>query len=269
MSEETTKKTSGLAIAGLVLGILAAVTSFLPIINNLSFIMAIVGGILAAIALVGATRGKNDSKGLAIAGVVLAVVSFVIVLATQSLYSSALKSAAEELKKGDQPVATSTKDEKEDAKKDEATSKEDTKAEEAKADEAKKEDVKKEEPKPDYSNMKAGETVTLENGLDITVNSFSTVTRSYSDETLVCANVTYKNNGSENVSFNTLDWKSENADGAEKYSTYYTNDEQLESGKLKKGGTVTGNVYFEGDAVKILYYSNLFQDDSDISWTVS
>ena len=122
------KKTSGLAIAGLVLGILAAVTSFLPIINNLSFIMAIVGGILAAIALVGATRGKNDSKGLAIAGVVLAVVSFVIVLATQSLYSSALKSAAEELKKGDQPVATSTKDEKEDAKKDEATSKEDTKA---------------------------------------------------------------------------------------------------------------------------------------------
>ena len=63
MSEETTKKTSGLAIAGLVLGILAAVTSFLPIINNLSFIMAIVGGVLAAIALVGATRGKNDSKG--------------------------------------------------------------------------------------------------------------------------------------------------------------------------------------------------------------
>ena len=96
-----------------------------------------------------------------------------------------IKSAAEELKKGDQPVATSTKDEKEDAKKDEA----------------KKEDVKKEEPKPDYSNMKAGETVTLENGLDITVNSFSRATRSYSDDELVCANVTYKNNGNHVKTF--------------------------------------------------------------------
>lgn len=95
MSETTTKKTSGLAIAGLVLGILAAVTSFLPIINNLSAIIAVIGGVLAAISLVGALRGKHSSKGLAIAGVVLAVVSFAVVLATQSMYKSMIDTAAQ------------------------------------------------------------------------------------------------------------------------------------------------------------------------------
>ena len=82
LSETTTKQGSGLAIAGLVLGIIAAITSFLPIINNLSAIIAIIGGIFAVISLIGALRGKHNAKGLSIAGVVLAVVSFAVVLAT-------------------------------------------------------------------------------------------------------------------------------------------------------------------------------------------
>ena len=45
------KKKSGLSTAGLVLGIIGICTSFMPIINNLSFVMgvlAIVFGVIAA-----------------------------------------------------------------------------------------------------------------------------------------------------------------------------------------------------------------------------
>ncbi|MDO4798014.1 MAG: DUF4190 domain-containing protein [Coriobacteriales bacterium] len=262
MSSTTGKQTSGLAIAGLVLGILAAVTSFLPIINNLSAFIAVIGGILAAISLVGALRGKHGGKGMAIVGVVLAVGSFAIVLATQSMYSKAIDNAVDKATSGEKPVASSADTasaKEEDASQADKSSKKDEPTEEKPAEE-----------KPDYSNMKAGQTVTLENGLAITVNSFSRTTRSYSDEELVCANVTYTNNGDKSQSFNILDWKSENADGVQKSVEYNAGDDgQLESGKLKAGGTVTGNVYFEGDAAKVLYFSNVFQDESQVGWVVS
>ena len=48
---EETKKKSGFATAGLVLGIIGLCTSFIPIINNVSFILALIGGIFAIISL--------------------------------------------------------------------------------------------------------------------------------------------------------------------------------------------------------------------------
>lgn len=77
---------SGMAIAGFVLGIIALLTSFLPIINNFSFFLAILG-------MIGILKGKKSGKGLAIAAIVICVVSGVVVLGTQSMYSAALDSA--------------------------------------------------------------------------------------------------------------------------------------------------------------------------------
>ena len=77
---------SGMAIAGFVLGIIALLTSFLPIINNFSFFLGIVG-------MVGILKGKKSGKGLAIAAIVICVVSGVVVLGTQSMYSATLDSA--------------------------------------------------------------------------------------------------------------------------------------------------------------------------------
>lgn len=84
---------SALAIVGLVLGIIALLGSALPIINNLSFFFALLGLVFAVIGLVGTLRGKHSGKGLAIASVVVNVLAVVIVLATQSLYSSAIDDA--------------------------------------------------------------------------------------------------------------------------------------------------------------------------------
>lgn len=267
MSETTTKKTSGLAIAGLVLGILAAVTSFLPIINNLSAIIAVIGGVLAAISLVGALRGKHSSKGLAIAGVVLAVVSFAVVLATQSMYKSIIDTAAQSAKENSSAVVqTQAKDsepteDKSKKKSDEAT------AEEQTAPEATQEEAKEEAVEQDYSNLAVGTSVELKDGTKITVNSVQTGLVNYDDSLVACVNVTYENNGDKGASFNPYDWKGEDANGAQRSQSYYSDAEnELNSGTLSPGGSVTGNIYFDDGIVRVLYYSNMFNDDPTAGW---
>ena len=93
MSEQQTPR-SVAAIVALVLGVIALVSSWVPIINNLSFIFALVGVAFAVVGLVGTLRGKKSGRGLAIASVVVNVAAVAIVLATQSAYSAAIDEAA-------------------------------------------------------------------------------------------------------------------------------------------------------------------------------
>jgi hypothetical protein len=258
MTENATKPSSGLAIAGLVLGILAAVTSFLPIINNLSAILAVVGGILAGIALFGAIKGKNGSKGLAIAGVVLAVISFAIVLGTQSLYGKALDTALKSAK----VETTSTSP---------ATTGQESTATEQPAEQPAESAPAQEAPAQDATALAVGQTANLSDGMSITVNSVQTgLPKSYSDELVTCINVTYVNNGSKNASFNPYDWKGEDAGGAQRSQTFYSDGtDELSSGQLSPGGTVTGNIYFEDGTVRVLYYGNIFDDSPTAGWTIA
>lgn len=93
MSEQQAPRSIA-AIVALVLGIIALISSWVPIINNLSFIFALVGAVLAVVGLVGTLRGKKSGRGLAIASVVVNVAAVAIVLATQSAYSAAIDEAA-------------------------------------------------------------------------------------------------------------------------------------------------------------------------------
>lgn len=81
---------SALGIASLVLGIVGIVGSWIPFLNNFSFIIAIVGVILGAIGLRSVLKGTKAGKGITIAGLVLSILACVIVLATQSMYSKAI-----------------------------------------------------------------------------------------------------------------------------------------------------------------------------------
>lgn len=81
---ETTKK-SGLSTAGLVLGIVGICTSFIPIINNLSFIMGILALIFGIISLIkGAGKGKN------ISAIILAILTIIITINMQKAFSETL-----------------------------------------------------------------------------------------------------------------------------------------------------------------------------------
>lgn len=93
---DTNKPRSGFAIAALVLGIVAAATSFMPIINNASFFIALIGFILAIVAIAGIRKGRNSGKGLAVAGLVLSIVAGLLVLGTQAFYSAVLDEAVDQ-----------------------------------------------------------------------------------------------------------------------------------------------------------------------------
>ncbi len=73
-------KTSALAIAGMVLGIVALVLVFIPVANFAAPILAIVGLILSIVGLQGVKKGKTSGKGIAIAGIVTCAVAAVITL---------------------------------------------------------------------------------------------------------------------------------------------------------------------------------------------
>lgn len=90
---EETKK-SGFATAGLVLGIIAICTSFIPIINNLSFIMGILAVVFGIISFI-----KKTSKGKTIAAIILGVLAIAITLSSQKALSDSLDTVSKNLDK--------------------------------------------------------------------------------------------------------------------------------------------------------------------------
>lgn len=76
--ESVAKKKSGFATAGLVLGIIGICTSFIPIINNLSFILGIIAIIFGVVSLI-----KKASKGMAIAGIIISILAIIITINAQ------------------------------------------------------------------------------------------------------------------------------------------------------------------------------------------
>ena len=86
-----TQPTSAMAITSLVLGIIAILLSWVPIINNIAWILAIIGTIFGIIGLVQTAKkpSQKTGKGLALAGLILSVIAFVLVIATQQVYVDA------------------------------------------------------------------------------------------------------------------------------------------------------------------------------------
>ena len=89
-----TKNSSGLATAGMVLGIIGVVLSFIPIINNIAFFIGILALIFGISGIV-----KKAGKGKAIAGIVLGILSIAITLAMQSAVSDSIDETSKELDK--------------------------------------------------------------------------------------------------------------------------------------------------------------------------
>lgn len=93
MQENAPRSTTAMGITSLVLGIIALLTSLIPIVNNVSAFIAVLGVVFAIVGIVACVRKTKSGKGVAIAGLVLSVVAFAAVLASQSVYSNALENA--------------------------------------------------------------------------------------------------------------------------------------------------------------------------------
>ena len=94
------KPTSGLAVTGLVLGIIALFSAFVPLLNLLSFPFVLLAIIFGAIGLIQTIKGTKAGKGLAIAGLVLGVLALLV---TMAMYGGA--SAASDDSSENAPVA--------------------------------------------------------------------------------------------------------------------------------------------------------------------
>ncbi len=238
---------SAMAIAGLVLGIIGLLTSFLPIINNLSFILGILGLVFAAVGMTGCLRGKRTGKGMAIAALVLNILTVVVVLASQAAMSAAIDGAQKALEgaaavsstavaisaagqsSADQPTSTSSS----------------------------------------TTDLPLGTEVTLSDGLVISVDSVTNGLEDYDGSPVSEIRVTYRNDGTADASFNMIDWKVQDTQGVVDSATIFLQGtDELHSGTLVPGGTVSGTVYFDGDAVKVLYYSSLFSSTAAATWVV-
>ena len=235
--------TSGTAIAGLVLGIVALVSSWIPIINNFSFVIGAIGFVLAVVGVVGTVRGKRAGKGLAIAALVINIVACAVVLATQSAMSAAIDDATSS------PEVSSVGTSSEPAATDEGQDSAET--------------------QQAATDLAPGTSVELESGLVVSVDSVEPGLTNFDGSSVVGVRVTYVNNGSEQASYNSYDWKGEDANGAQEYTTYYSDaSDDLGSGTLAAGGTKSGTIYFEGSAVKALYFGNVLSDAPSASWTI-
>ena len=242
---------SGLAIAGLVVGVIALLTSLMPIINNASFFVALVGAALAIAGLVGCMRGKRAGKGLAIAAVAVNVLAVVAVLASQSMYGAAIDDAMNGPQVVDTAEDASGDGTKDGTKKDDAQKDEGDKTQESQA-------------------LAVGAQAKLENGLVVSVDEVTPGLTNYDGSAVTCVHVTYANEGTEAVSFNTYDWKGENASGVRSDTTYFGDaSEPLSYGDLAAGGTVTGNLYFDGELSSVLYFSNVLADEPAATWAVA
>lgn len=88
------KRKSGFATASLVLGIIGICTSFIPIINNISFILGLIAVVFGIVSLI-----KKASKGMAVAGIIISILAIVITLNSQKALSDGLDAMSKDLDK--------------------------------------------------------------------------------------------------------------------------------------------------------------------------
>lgn len=94
MEENKEIKKNGLATAALVLGIIGICTSFIPVINNLSFVLGILAIIFAIVALI-----QKSGKAKTIISIILGVLAIVITLSVQKSLSDSLDKISNDLNK--------------------------------------------------------------------------------------------------------------------------------------------------------------------------
>lgn len=88
------KRKSGFATASLVLGIIGICTSFIPIVNNISFILGLIAVVFGVVSL-----AKKASKGMAIAGIIVSILAIMITLSSQKALSDGLDAMSKDLDK--------------------------------------------------------------------------------------------------------------------------------------------------------------------------
>ena len=84
---------NGLGTAGFVLGLLALIFSFIPLVGVVAWPLGILGLVLAAVGWHRASQGSATNKGLAIAGTVLSVLALLVCILWVAAFGKAVDNA--------------------------------------------------------------------------------------------------------------------------------------------------------------------------------
>ncbi|MCI7551329.1 MAG: DUF4190 domain-containing protein [Actinomycetaceae bacterium] len=251
-AEPQNRGTSVIGIVSLVLAIVAILGSWIPLLNNISFFIAIVALILGIIAIVSIHKGKKTGKGLVITAIAISALAIVVVLVTQFVFGKALDQVSEELESGPEVAATSS-----------STASESTETTEG---DSATDDGDSQNGGTAATDLAIGDSVTLDSGLRISVDSAEPKTDSIGDD-YVFVTISYENTGTEPADFNSFDWRQISPSGSIQDVEWPIIDEgQLESGSLNAGGSVSGIVAVKPDATSISYYGSAFGDTPSATW---
>jgi hypothetical protein len=93
-------------ITALILAGVALLLCWVPIVNNAVFFLGLIAVVLAIIALVITLRGRSTMRGMAVASLIIGVLSLVGVLSTQALYTSVLDGVSDAVSGSNEKVDT-------------------------------------------------------------------------------------------------------------------------------------------------------------------
>ena len=240
-----------LGIISIIIGVIALILSWIPIINNFAAVLAVIGIILGLIALL---VNRKHKKLLAWLGTIFSIIAFAIVLGTQSMYSNAI---------------------------DDATGKNDTQATN-KNDSSSNPSSKNNSSSNSTTNktFNVGDTVSQRNGMNIKVDSVEFKDGGKYDNLdagnqFVVVHVSLTNKGNKTLDYNQYDYKLDDngkqtdmdsmmldENGNDVYS------DMLNSGSLRPNASITGTLIGQAaTSDKLQFVSNAY--DNSNNWTIN
>lgn len=262
---------SGLAIAGMVIGIVSAVCSPMPFVNNFIFFLAIVGLVLSIIGLRGVAKNPaRKGKGMAIAGIILSAVAIILVLASQAFYGAVLDEVSDQLNEstasyrgGPATTYTPSTSSSSDAGSGSGSPAAGSSSDSAEGGAASAASA--------TQDLALGTAAAYPDGTTVTVVAATSGVADADGSTATQVTVTYENTGEDAFYFNkAYDWKAEDPQGVRRDVTlFFDSVDDLGSGELAAGGTVTGNIYFDEPISKVIYAPSLWSDANNVSWVIA
>ncbi|WP_181032558.1 MULTISPECIES: DUF4352 domain-containing protein [unclassified Arthrobacter] len=248
----------GLALAGLILGIIALVLFWLPLINFVSLLLALVGLGLSIASLV-IVRRRGSAQALSVAAVVVSAVALVAAIIATVLWSALFNAVDEEVDTPLSPVTAPVTVTATPAPADTSTATPTPTSGQGQTSEA--------PAFPGAENADvvglAGEALVLG---DVTVTSTPLTDGDSTLRPTLCTTATLQNNSDETIDFNIFDWKLQSPSGTIRNSTVVGSDNSLSSGEVAPGGTATGDVCFNDPAETgqfVVLYEPVFSFFSD------